>query len=67
VFDAVFISDFFGFFQITADQRDDFNAVDVFDAVQVFDAEGTCARQGDFDGFAHLVFLLIAYAFSKIA
>ena len=50
---AVFGSDFFGFFDVAADQRDDLDAVDVPDPVQVFDAEGTSASQGDFDGFAH--------------
>ena len=53
VTDAVFVSHLFGFGELAANQRDDFHTVDVFDAVQVFDAEGTCARQGNFDGFAH--------------
>jgi hypothetical protein len=54
---AVFVRHLFGFGELAADQRDDFDAVDVFDAVQVFDAEGTCACEGDFDGFAHGFFL----------
>ena len=40
--------------QITADEGDDFHALDVLDTVQVFDAESARARQGDFDGFGHL-------------
>ena len=58
VADAVLGGDFLGFFQVAADQRDDFHAVDVLDAVQVFDAEGTGAGQGDFDGFAHFKLIL---------
>ncbi len=50
---AVFVGDLAGFFQVAADQRDDFDAVDVLDAVEVLDAEGAGARQGDFDNFVH--------------
>jgi hypothetical protein len=38
------------FGQVTADEADDFNAVDVLDAVEVFDAEGAGASKGYFDG-----------------
>ena len=57
VVDAIFICHFFGFFKITTDQRHHFHAIDIFDAVQMFDAESTCTRQGDFDGFTHVVLL----------
>jgi hypothetical protein len=53
--DAVLGSNLLGFSEFAAHQRDDLHAVNVLDAVQVFDAKGTCARQGDFDGFAHVV------------
>ena len=57
VANAVLGGGFSGFFQVTADQGDDFHAVNVFDAVQMFDAESTCASEGDFDGFSHVHFL----------
>jgi len=62
---AVFVRDLFGFGELTANQRDHFDAVDVLNAVQVFDAEGTSAREGDFDGFAHV--FSNAQVFSRIA
>ena len=55
---AVFVGYFFGFGKLAVDQRDYVNAVDVFDAVQVFNAKGTCACQGDFDGFIYGFFLM---------
>jgi hypothetical protein len=58
VANAVFRRDFLRLVDVTADDGNNFHAGDIFDAVQVFDAEGTCARQGDFDGFAHVFFLL---------
>jgi hypothetical protein len=50
---AVLVCNFFGFVQFATDQGHDLNPINVFDAIQMFDAEGTCARQGDFDRFAH--------------
>ncbi len=50
VTDAVLVGDFLGLFQVAADQRNHFNAVNIFDAVQVFDAEGAGAGEGYFDG-----------------
>ena len=52
--DAVLIRDLLRLAQIAADQRDDFDAVNVLDAVQVLDAESASAGQRDFDDFAHL-------------
>ena len=48
--DAVLVGDFAGLLEIAADQRDDFDSVDVLDAVEVLDAEGACACERDFDG-----------------
>ena len=50
---AVFGGNLPGFFKVTANDGNDFHAVDVPDAVDVFDTEGARARQGYFDGFAH--------------
>ncbi|MCY1382532.1 hypothetical protein D9M69_705620 [compost metagenome] len=50
VTDAVFVGDLFGLLQVAADERHDFNAVNVLDAVEVFDAEGAGAGEGYFDG-----------------
>ena len=50
---AIFSGDFPGLFQFTADQRNDFDAVDVLDAVEMLDAEGAGAGQRDLDGFGH--------------
>ena len=65
VLDAVFVGHFFGLFQIAADQRHHFHAIDVFDAVQVFDTEctGTCERY--FDGFRHVLFLRLFIGFQE--
>ena len=54
VCNTVFGRHFFGFFNIAADERDDFNTIDIFNAVQVFDAECASACQGYFYGFGHV-------------
>ncbi len=51
--DAVFAGDFPGLVELAADQRDDFDAIDVLDAVEMLDAEGAGAGQRDFDGPGH--------------
>ncbi|MPN63780.1 hypothetical protein SDC9_211546 [bioreactor metagenome] len=52
--DTVLAGHLTGLLQITADQGNDFHAVDILDAVQMLDAEGAGAGQRYLDRLAHV-------------
>ena len=52
VLDAVLVGDLAGLVQVAADQRDDFDAIDVLDAVEVLLPERARTGERHFDGHA---------------
>ena len=45
--------DFPGFVQLTANERDHLNPIDVLNAIEMLDAKCAGTGEGDFDGFTH--------------